>query len=561
MRGKKRYTRNQQDVKHPSFDEAADDGGSPFPPNRKVLTAMWDFEQCDPKRCTGRKLVRFGLTKPLKINENFGGIVLTPTATSVLSPNNDRCLMLDCGLAVVDCSWAQLDHTGFAKLKYRCGRLLPYLVAANPVKYGKPLQLSCVEALAAGLYILGEQLQASELLSKFSWGHQFLTLNAERLNAYAKCNTSQEILELQQNFITHQSACKPNPNTYADVYAELDRELGHSSQSLSDTNSEGTLDEEASNESLNIQGVDVIEKNSVSEEPTNCLDQSKIDALITKQLATLVNDFDRNKLIADASKNWDRFYNRNGMRFFKDRHWTTREFTDLAQLHKKMIGTSVTLLEVGCGVGNFLIPLLESVDFKELQRDFEAVKLVEDNNLTSKFQVYACDVSVKAVNMLRNRLSTSTCTIPCETFVCDISQKDSLRVKLTELPSTSFTGIDLVTLIFVLSALNPQQMRICLENIMSVLRPNGRILLRDYGLFDHAQLRFGRNSRLYHEFPSYVRQDRTFSYFFSCEELTKLLTDVGFHVELCEYVYKRTTNHAENLSVQRVFIQAVAERP
>ena len=39
--------------------------------------------------------------------------------------------------------------------------------------------------------------------------------------------------------------------------------------------------------------------------------------------------FSANKLEADARKNWDLFYKRNETKFFKDRHWTTREFQEL----------------------------------------------------------------------------------------------------------------------------------------------------------------------------------------------------------------------------------------
>ena len=47
---------------------------------------------------------------------------------------------------------------------------------------------------------------------------------------------------------------------------------------------------------------------------------------------TLVSDFKQNKLEKEAQRNWDLFYKRNSVNFFKDRHWTTREFEELAGL-------------------------------------------------------------------------------------------------------------------------------------------------------------------------------------------------------------------------------------
>ena len=113
----------------------------------------------------------------------------------------DREIVQDHGCAVVDCSWARLDDTPFSRMKTPNPRLLPFLVAANPINYGKSCQLSCVEAIAATLIITGFPDEAKVYLGKFSWGHSFMDLNSELLKEYANCANSAEIIEVQNKFL------------------------------------------------------------------------------------------------------------------------------------------------------------------------------------------------------------------------------------------------------------------------------------------------------------------------------------------------------------------------
>lgn len=158
---------------------------------------IYHADQCDPKKCSGKKLARFDLVRLTRhMNQLRSFLVLSPFSEKALSPEDKGAR----GLAALDCSWAQAEEV-FLRFKLM-ERALPFLVAANPVNYGKPFKLSTVEALAAGLIILGEREQAELILSKFNWGHVFLKLNQEPLQEYAAAKNSTEVVKIQEAYLS-----------------------------------------------------------------------------------------------------------------------------------------------------------------------------------------------------------------------------------------------------------------------------------------------------------------------------------------------------------------------
>lgn len=224
--------------------------------------------------------------------------------------------------------------------------------------------------------------------------------------------------------------------------------------------------------------------NSIVQQNTTTLDIKDLTdeerAQLARQDGRLISEFQARKLEEHCKKNWDLFYKRNETKFYKDRNWTTREFQELLGLDEdNEDGKTRRMLEVGCGVGNLVYPLLQ---------DTRAANLF----------ISACDFSERAVHFVKSNPNYDPKRM--DAFQCDITDSDQLG-------HVKDQSLDIITMIFVLSAIHPDNFERVVRNLHKLLKPGGVILFRDYGRFDMAQLRFKPGSKVADNL--YVRQDGT----------------------------------------------------
>mmetsp|Transcript_4127 Transcript_4127/g.13804 ORF Transcript_4127/g.13804 Transcript_4127/m.13804 type:complete len:348 (+) Transcript_4127:85-1128(+) len=186
-----RGTDDEEEGSGPETDAAEPYSGPPL--------GMWEFRQTDARRDTGSKLKRHGIVSELRLNQRWRGVVMSSNGARTISPA-DREVVGCGGVACVNCSWAKVDgEVPFSKMKSVGGeRLLPFLLAANPTKYGQPMVLSSAEAFAAALYICGYARAARSLMAKFKWGRSFWAMNGELLERYAACGSAEEVIAVQE---------------------------------------------------------------------------------------------------------------------------------------------------------------------------------------------------------------------------------------------------------------------------------------------------------------------------------------------------------------------------
>jgi len=163
---------------------------------KPVRLVVYHANEDDPKKCTAKKLHRFGhatLEKNIR-RLPYHAVLLNPFAEKSLSRE-------DHGLVALDCSWKTAEQSFEFLETTTISRALPFLLAANPVNYGKPFQLSTLEAFAAALYILGEVKHAKEIVGIYTWGPHFLELNREPLEDYRQARDSAEVVRLMKQYI------------------------------------------------------------------------------------------------------------------------------------------------------------------------------------------------------------------------------------------------------------------------------------------------------------------------------------------------------------------------
>ncbi|KAI9705735.1 MAG: hypothetical protein M1820_004983 [Bogoriella megaspora] len=215
---------------------------------------------------------------------------------------------------------------------------------------------------------------------------------------------------------------------------------------------------------------------------------------ISMQRESPVSEFDKKRFNDDPAKWWNQFYGSNSANFFKNRKWLQQEFPILKEITTKDAGKKI-VLEVGAGAGNTAFPILKENENDELW-------------------IHACDFSKKAVEVMRQSEHYDENHIQAD--VWDIAGTGEAALPPGVEPGT----VDVVLMIFIFSALSPNQWEQAVRNIYTALKPGGQVLFRDYGRGDLSQIRFKKQRWMQENF--YVRGDGTRVYFFEKEELEQV---------------------------------------
>lgn len=185
------------------------------------------------------------------------------------------------------------------------------------------------------------------------------------------------------------------------------------------------------------------------------------------------------------------------------------------------------ILEVGCGAGNSVFPLLKATCHDP------------------RVFIYCCDFASGAVELIKSHSSFDSSR--CFAFVHNVCDDASPY----PFPDES---LDVILLVFVLSSIHPDRIQGTVNRLARLLKPGGMMLFRDYGRYDASQLRFKEGCCLSANF--YVRGNGTRAYFFTKDEIHHVFCSAGL-TEVQNLLDRRLqVNRKKKVKMHRVWIQS-----
>lgn len=236
--------------------------------------------------------------------------------------------------------------------------------------------------------------------------------------------------------------------------------------------------------------------------------------------STLVQRYEK-----ETAKSWNRFYQRHQTNFFKDRHYLPKDFPD--DFNEEI---PKTLVEIGCGVGNCILPLYEHFP---------------------KWTIWGFDLSKVGVDLMMQDERFTAAGDRAGAGVWDISNADEAN------PASGVS--DITTLLFCLSAISPSKMMTACKNVMQTLKPGGILIFRDYGRYDEAQLKLGSSRAKLLAENFYVKSDGTRCYYFDLDDVKRLFT--GLEILELSYLRRVYENRLEQGQRRRVWVQGRFRKP
>jgi SAM-dependent methyltransferase len=329
--------------------------------------------------------------------------------------------------------------------------------------------------------------------------------------------------------------------------------------------------------------------------------QEVLDSHLSTSDLIINNPQGRGKYIKDnlehnAHQHWDNFYTQHQTKFFKDRHYLHKafphEFGILYQNHDTINSNQVdpnenmhhdrlTVIEIGCGVGNTVLPLLELhpwITIDSQSSNFKTHKKL--------LQVWGLDFSSIAIDLLKQderflQANQQYHHPRAHAAVWDITQHYP-----QEIDSRLHQAADISMLLFCFSAIAPSKMVQAAKHVADTLKPGGVLIFRDYGRYDEAQIKLGTSRRKRLGDNYYVKHDLTRVYYFDLDDLRRLFGSndcgdsdvtttttisttsnkckcVGAGLEILElkYIQRLYTNRSNGDIRRRVWVQGRFRKP